>query len=214
MACGTCQKCEDGCTSIRDFAVRVVPHAAGAPMNVIEDNVQMVLQDFAKRTGIIERVICIETQAGVCRYELDVPCDELIHRINKVTDNDCYCPDPLRDRPHFDQCIGDKYYFEPKCTLYLAPTPQCDGQKIYVEVTTIPSRAVCEVDDRFFEYHSQAIVDGTIARLASMSQSEWSNAGVAARKDREYEDQLYAASCLEKRQFSGGPMRARGRGWL
>lgn len=214
MSCGSCQKCKQGCTDIKDFANRVVPHAAGAPMNVITDNVQMVLQDFAKRTGIFERVLTFETQAGVCRYDLDIPCEELIHRIDRVTDNDCYCPDPLRERPHFDNCIGDKYYFDPKCSLYLSPEPACDGTKIYVEATMIPSRSTCTVDDRFFEYHSQAIIDGTIARLASMSQAEWSNAGVAARKDREYEDQVTSASCLEKRQFSGGALKARSRGWL
>ena len=213
MSCGDCQKCKAGCVSIKDFAVRVVPHAAGAPMNVIEDNVQMVVQDFAKRTGVLERVLSFETQAGVCEYFLDVPCEELIHRINKVTDNDCYCPKPERERPCKDLC-RDAFFFEPKCTLYLAPMPKCDGQKIYVEATMIPKRNACTVDDRLFDYHSQAIIDGTIARLASMSQADWANAGVAARKDREYEEAVSCASALEKRQYAGGKLKAKAKSWL
>lgn len=213
MSCGTCDKCQSGCVHIDKFVDRVMAHAAGAPRHLVQDKVQGIIQEFAGRTGIIKRIISFSTQACVDQYFLEAPCGELIHTVDKVTDRDCYCPDPMRERPCRDTC-GDFFFFERPCTLYLAPEPKYDGTKIYVEATTIPARDACEVDRRFFDYHSEAIVAGTIVEMASMSQAEWFSAGVLREMKDKWEDKINCAVAMKQRQNSRKPMKFKSRAWI
>lgn len=208
-SCGTCETCRSGCVHIDKFVDRVMANSAGAPRHLVQDKVQETVQDFAGRTGIIKRVISFETQACVDEYFLKPPCGELIQSVDKVTDRDCYCPEAARERPYNDHLCQDLYFFERPCTLYISPQPKCDGTKIYVEATMIPQRDACEVDRRFFDYHSEAIVAGTIVEMASMSQSEWFAAGVVSSMQAKWEEKIDCAVAMKQRQFSRKPMRFR-----
>lgn len=174
---------------------------------IAESYIRQAAIDFALQTNALRRVVAIEAQAGVGDYMLDAGQHVVVNRIVRVCDwrgNSYYVSPGKACRPPCwvsvaeicpSSCGGGAFGHNPVLTvefvdpneLHVRPVPEVDFDLGYeVEVSVIPTREACELDEAMFAKHAPVIVSGALKYLHLMPNRRWSNPGLAQAADQAF----------------------------
>lgn len=184
-------------TPLVQFMPRIEPLLLAAPRPLLEQALVDCAIDFCERTLVVQRVLDpVPTQVGVAEYELDLEQDTTLASVLNVW----YGPRLLRNvvqqaqervqayPAHADQTLGtpvQAHVLDP-AAVRIFPAPQTDPQPLVLRVAVRPQRRARSLPDELFEDWAEAMVYGTIARVAVIPGQAFTNADLAAAAGASY----------------------------
>jgi hypothetical protein len=175
--------------------------------DIHESYVRQALIDFVQQSNTMRRTASVHSQAGVSDYQLE-PGDCLrTQKIVKVCDwrgneyivqpsTPCHvpCGIPVGDicgpgcgAPGWSPWMGLSVWFEQPNEMHVTPKPVNDVDLGYtIELSVVPTRETCDVDEEIFEKYSPVIVAGALKYLHLLPGRSWSNPGLAQAQAKEF----------------------------
>lgn len=184
-----------------DFLPLVKPHIPGCPDITIKTYLAIVASEFFSQTHIWrDNISPIITSPGIVEYDLDA--DVLVEAVSSViVDNTALQQTDMRmipDDRRYDTGKPTHYWIQSDNAIRLFPIPD---SRITLRLTGVlkTSRDATGVEDWIYETWSDAIVCGTIARLAVIPGKEWTDATLAEYNKKQYQQAITNARIRDAR---------------
>jgi len=159
------------------FVSEVLLECEGCSNLVAKNYVKSVIQDFCENThAYIVNLDPLFIFSGIKEYELDAPNNCIIIGIENV----------VRGNTVFKSYTYDHVTFE------LDSVPNEDFQ-LKIKAAIKPTPNVTEVEDRFYNIYSAAIIAGVKARLMMQPAKPWSNPNLAMKYQADYDNYVSKA---------------------
>lgn len=184
--------------SWQDFAKWIIPYVSSPkdefkrpPTPMILSFVRRVAYDYARRTGVLRRTVCVDIDCGVCDYP--VPCldagDILSYKVVRFNgvqlDTSSY---EIRDD-----------------VLYLSQPPTADIlDGLCIDYSYAPCiDGECEIPPEFCTRYRDAIIAGTLAHMLAMPNMDWFSSSMAELYRTQYEEFISSGKVdIRKRKSS------------
>lgn len=184
-----------------DFLPLVKPHIPGCPDITLKTYLAIVSSDFFAQTHIWRDDISpIITASGIVEYDLDA--EVLVEAVTSViVDKTALQQTDMRlipDDRRYDTGRPTHYWIQSDTAIRLFPIPD---DRITLRLTGVlkPSRDATGVEDWIYETWADAIVCGTIARLAAIPGKEWTDINLAEYNKKQYQQALANARIRDTR---------------
>lgn len=159
------------------FVPDILLECEGCSNLVAKNFIKSVIQDFCENThAYIVNLDTLFIFSGIRQYELSAPSNSIIIGIESVD----------RDNNAFRNYTYDHVTFE------LDSVPNEDFQ-LKIKAAIKPTPNVTEVEDRFYNIYSAAIVAGVKARLMMQPAKPWSNPSLGMKYQADYENYVSKA---------------------
>jgi hypothetical protein len=183
------------------FLPELLMSAPALPSDIAASYIRQAAIDLAEQSNCLRRQIIVESQAGCSDYLLEPPDCTRTNKIVRVCDargNEYFvdsrapCAPPCAVSCIDACCSGDwfpmstlRVWFEQPNVFNVLPTPRVDLDLGFtVEISVVPDRDACEVDELLYQRYSPTIVAGALSYLHLQPGQPWSNPGLSkANKD-------------------------------
>lgn len=193
-----------------DFLPTVRPHLPSCPDLTIRAYLAEVAADFFARTYLWrDNIDAIYLAPNQVEYDLDA--EAVVEDVIAVTYGDRVLDrTDARLLPH--NRLGEKgqpemFWVHADNTIRVHPVPE-ERAQLKVSAVLKPSRTGTGVEDWIYETWADAIIDGTIAKIASIPGKEWTDVAMAESRRARYERAITNARI---RDFRGVRMTVRQR---
>lgn len=184
-----------------DFLPLIRPYLPSCPDITIKQYLAIVAADFFTRTHLWrEDIDPIFVAPGVYEYDLDA--EALVEDVISVTaDNRELTHTDMRLIPNDQRYATGRprqYWIHSDNTIRLHPIPD---EKITLKLAAVlrPSRTGLGVQDWIFEMWADAIVAGTVDRIAGLPGKDWTDPALAEHNRRHYERSIDNARVRDMR---------------
>lgn len=190
------------------FTPELILAVPQVPTDIAESYIRQSAIDLVEQSHCLKREIQIATQAGVSDYELSSGDGERVDRIDRVCDwlgrpytvlpnQPCFPPCATRCvdfcAPGWNGGIGTfaplspvVVWFAQPNEFHVNPCPQVDIDLGYrVEISVVPDRDACDLDELLYQKYQPAIVAGALAYLYEMPDKAWTNLALSVAKRKE-----------------------------
>ena len=149
------------------------------PEPMVEAYVRLAAYNFAFKSGSIREKVRMDLNKGVCDYFINTTSDVLT--IKKIEINGM-------------ELTTDEYEIDNQ-TIFLNQVPTCEVQDgLMIEYSMAPcTDGTCDVPEGMCTRYRQAIINGALGMLYSMSNMDWYNANEAQRYNDDFEDSITEA---------------------
>lgn len=149
--------------SIEKFYQYVAPYVAGAPKQVVLNEIMNAIVDFCDETDIVEvELDPVSVESGATEFELDIPGGSRVSRVKHLTPQDGF--------PQFNQ---GSFSLHGNIIKFTAPIPM--NITVVATVALKPTRSSGRCDDSIYEDWLDAIIAGSLFKLKSMIGREWAD---------------------------------------
>lgn len=194
------------------FLPELLLGASQCPSDIAASYIRQAAIDLCEQSNVLRRKIIVEAQAGVGDYLLEPPDCTRTNKIVEVCDHlgNTYLRD-IKARCEapcavtcVDACGNGEWFpmqrmrvwFDQPNVLNVRPLPRFDVDLGYViEISVIPDRDACELDEILYQRYAPTIVSGALAYLQLQANQPWTNPALAR---------------VNKDQFKVGSARALG----
>jgi hypothetical protein len=184
-----------------DFLPLAKPHIPGCPDITVKTYLAIVAADFFTQTHLWrDDIDPIFTAPGVVEYDLSA--DVLVEDVvSVVVDETEIMHTDVRLIPNnrrYETGRPTHYWIHSDNSIRLFPIPD---ERIRLRLTGVlkPSRTATGVEDWIYETWADALVSGTIARLAMIPGKEWTDPGLAEVNNRQYQKAITHARIRDAR---------------
>jgi hypothetical protein len=178
------------------FLPELLMSAPALPSDIGASYIRQAVIDFAEQSNSLRRTIFVEAQAGCSDYLLEPPDCTHTNKIVRVCDargNDYFVESRAPCAPPcavtcVDACGPGGWFpmqtlrvwFEQPNVLNVSPVPRVDLDLGFtVEISVIPDRDACEVDENVYQRYAPTIVAGALSYLQLQAGQPWSNPGLS-----------------------------------
>lgn len=184
-----------------DFFPLVKPHIPGCPDITVKTYLASTAADFFAQTHLWrDDIDPIFTAPGVVEYDLDA--EVLVEAVTSViVDKTALQHTDMRlipDDRRYDTGTPTHYWIQSDNAIRLFPIPD---SRIRLRLTGVlkPSRTATGVEDWIYETWADAIVCGTIARIAVIPGKEWTDINLAEYNKKQYQQAIAHARIRDAR---------------
>lgn len=186
-----------------DFLPYVLPQAPNAPAEMAAHYVRLAAIEFARETGVLRERVCVDAQAGVNDYCLEM--DGCALNIVSL-ENVCCGARPLtalRQLPCArSSSPQNSYYFGPPRDLLLWPAPSHDAPgAICADVVLAPGQDACELPRTLYDDFAEVLGDGAASKLLLVKGADWYDPSAAGIYLKRYLNGRRSAKVLASRGF-------------
>jgi hypothetical protein len=192
---------------LNQFMPFVMAGCMACPESIAIAAIRQACITFCQRSGWLRRTVKIDQQSKVTAYPIWSDQDEQIVRINRVCVND-QCYSGQRNRCDFK--YGAYRFTISDGLLIVAPVPQQDKENaIEVHFCATPTHSTCEVDATLYHDWSNAIEDGTLAKLYALPNYAFSDVRLAQIKNQQFNEHINRARIRALKNEIGDVVMAR-----
>ena len=190
-------------TDITEWYNDIRVETPAAPNPLIADKVRLAAIEVCKRTMVSRETLdLIDIEAGVSQYKIEPPSSCLkIWRVLWIHTKSNQSPlNPLSRhnmnsfRFDWERSTADSatdWIQIKNDIIQLWPTPTIDiDEELEAHVAFIPDPRTPKLDDRLYCYYKEAVMAGALAKLLSMSGSEWYDGNAALIREREFQAEI------------------------
>jgi hypothetical protein len=184
-----------------DFLPLVKPHIPGCPDITVKTYLAITAADFFAQTHLWrDDIDPIFTAPGIVEYDLSA--DVFVEAVTSVVvDNMALQHTDIRMIPNdrrYDRGNPTHYWIHSDNSIRLFPIPD---SRVHLRLTGVlkPSRTATGVEDWIYETWADAIICGTIARLAVIPGKDWTDVSMAEYNKKQYEQAISRARIRDMR---------------
>lgn len=160
--------------TIEDFEPFVLAYAPYIPQEIVQHAIRETIVEFMRESKCAKDTMNIETQEKVSDYMMEVPDCRRIVKVTAVQESPLHCSGRENWRVLYngedrDYTVELRLGEHPIIVLNNAPRKPT---KLRVEYVWAIGRDDCDVPDFIYDDYMQAIVNGTLVRLAMMPEQE------------------------------------------
>lgn len=187
----SCSVLNPSTKNIGDLKDYVRPYVPEVSLTIIEFNLRASLIEFARRTGVMHRVVEIHLQEGMTTYPIIL--DDCLQgvRIRSV----CYGGHTSvfpKMTPPCCECGGFTFYLDnPGCiTIGREPsfTDECQLQKLRIHLEVAPTQDTCNINEEVFNLWGETVAYGAMARILMIPNKAFSDKDASVMYDRKFKE--------------------------
>lgn len=200
-----------------DFYPDLIPHVMGCPYPTADVALRAAAREYLQRTRLWrEWLPPVTVRPGVREYDLDLPMDSMVVRIERSTVNG----HPLPVLSHNAQ--DSDYSREPQPDLGMVSRDRATftltqalpaGTRLAAEVSLMPSTKARGIPNDLFFQHYEDILHGAKHRLMLMSNTSFFNADLAMVSKAAFESAIGCKTVTAWKGATGTTPRPR-IGWV
>lgn len=165
------------------------------PNDMLASYVRSAAIEFAKRTNILERDICIQLLPCVRDYIIEPPdCMDLVGLI-EIEGGKCWCGYEIVSYIGQYDCVRSVEFKDPHYIIF-SPAPT-EMRTVTITCSVVPTYDTCDLDAKLVRQYREEILHGARARLYAIGRRPWSSESKAA-EERRYFEQCIASVGLER----------------
>ncbi len=215
----------------QDLVERVSLRASGAPDAVILREIESIAREICATTNVWRLVMpAIRLTAGVNQYDYDIPEEAQVNIVSRVrvngrpiqlttldilTEAEPLWPDYRKEyrgmpRIFVDYNLGEDSFGTDSGTFAVSPVP--DDKQTYdldAVMSLLPRRGAEGVPETIMDKIEQALVEGSIYRVLTVGDENWSNTERAAHAGRQFQYYTSTLRANELLSATRGSVRAR-----
>ena len=160
--------------TVEDFEPFVLAYAPFVPQEIIQHAIRESIVEFMRETRIANETMELETQEKVPDYIMEVPDCRRIVKVNSVEWTQSHCSGRERWEQLQNGDDGD-YIIELRrgeCPIIVFADPPKKPHRVRIDYAWTIGRDDCDIPDFIYEDFMQAIVAGTLIRLASLPDQQ------------------------------------------
>jgi len=169
----------------------VRPYVSGVIKTAIEFNLRASLIEFARRSGVMHRVVRIQLQEGMKDYPIVL--DDCLQpvRVRSV----CYGGITTfvpRESPPCCTCGCYSFYFQDPSCISIGRSPSFSQEEnleeLSIHMEVAPTQGTCSISSEVYNLWGETISYGAVARLLLIQNESFSNAELSTYFDRKFKE--------------------------